>query len=349
MVGQNATDRARLKGYMWESVILQLLEVNGFTEIVAVDGVRTRRDRNNFFEIQGRGTYHQIDCPCDYNHFIAFMNPIRLLGEVKFYSRPVKKDAVREFIGVLKDVHENYFVAQQRNAPTERHTEVGAFFSANGFQAEAEKLAFAHNIKTVSHKTVALLEPLKQYMVTLEQGFLSTTECGSRGNQSDFVRLFRDCLRGKVGALEEFRERFHPADGFERVIEHLKERFERIRSNFVATTSGGALLHFVGSRTFPDELFARTDSQKCRVYYYKENGLRYFYLTLTEDREERRFYFTPPVSLAKAAFYGKREARSEKRRILKSMHITRRIDGLSRNLTLELDIDWLDAIEGTNE
>lgn len=346
MRGENETDRARLKGYMWESVILHLLEENGFSEITAVDGSRTRRNRDHFFEIQGRGTYHQIDCPCDYNQFIAFLNPIRLLGEVKFNSTPVMKDDVRHFIGVLKDIQENYFSARQQDLPTDRHTELGVIFSASGFNKEAEKLAFAHNIKTVSHETVAILRPLKQSMEVLERDFLSTTKCGSRGNLADFVRIFRKCLHGQVNALEEFRKKYRPADGFERVMEHLRHGFERIRSSFIATTSGGALLHFVSNQQFPNELFAESDSQRCRVYYDNEEEQRYFYLEFSEDILQRRFYFTPPLSLAMAAFSGQRQALREKRRVFKTMHTTRSIFGLSRNLTISLDIDWLNAVEG---
>lgn len=157
---EKPAERGRLKGYMWECVILKLLKTNDFFEISSIDGVRTKMDRQHFFEMCGRGAWHQIDCPCDYQRFIPFINPIRLLAEVKFLSGRVKKDAIREYIGVIKDIGENYFTAHNLSTPTTRYTELGVFFSASGFDPEAEQLAFAHNIKTVSHENLPLLDDI---------------------------------------------------------------------------------------------------------------------------------------------------------------------------------------------
>jgi hypothetical protein len=332
MRGQSTTDRARLKAIMWETVILRFLQDNGFIEMDSVDNIRTRREREQFLEMRGRGCWHQIDRPCDYSTFMAFINPIRLLGEVKFHSVPIKKHDIREFVGALKDIQENYFAPDDASAPSERYTELGVFFSASGFEGEAEKLAYAHNIKTVSHKNVWLLEPLKRLVEELERNYLST-------------RLFKQCLQRDQRAMDDFRQRFQPADGFEAVMARLTETFRVIRSTFVATTSGGALLHFVSDEDFPEALFSGTDTQLTRVFYFSENRQRYFYLTFTEDAQQRRFFFNPPRSLEMAAFYGQREVIGQKRKIFKSIHTTRHVTGLSRNLVLKLDTDWLDAVE----
>lgn len=345
MRGENTTDRLRLKAIMWELVILRLIRENGFQEILSVDNLRTRRDREQFFEMRGRGCWHQIDCPCEYDKFIAFINPIRLLGEVKYYSNPIKKDHIRQFVGVLKDIQENYFTSDDEYAPSERYTELGAFFSSSGFEKEAEKLAFAHNIKTVSHKNVWILEPLKRALEELEKNYLSAKDCVSEGQQSDFVRAFKACLEGDVRSIRAFKYRFSPADGFDGIMNRLSDSFRVIRSSFVATTSGGALLHFVGDQEFPESLFNLSDRQSTRVFYFKENSQRYFYLEFTNDQERRRFYFNPPIALDQAAFYGQREAVFQKRHIFKSIHVTRQISGLSRNLILELDQGWLDQVE----
>jgi len=343
--GENTTDRLRLKAIMWELVILRLIRENGFQEIITVDNLRTRRDREQFFEMRGRGCWHQIDCPCEFDKFIAFINPIRLLGEVKYYATPIKKDHIRQFVGVLKDIQENYFTTDDINAPTNRYTELGAFFSSSGFDKEAEKLAFAHNIKTVSHKNVWILEPLKRALEELESNYLHAKECVSVGRQSDFVRAFKNCLEGNGRAIREIIRRYLPPDGFYDVIERLVGSFRAINSSFVATTSGGALLHFVGEKSFPEEIFRDTDRQLTRVFYFKENSRRYFYLEFVADQQRSKYYFNPPMALDQAAFYGQREAVMEKRQIFHSIHVTRQISGLSRNLILELDHDWLDEVE----
>lgn len=330
---------------MWELVILRLIRENGFQEILTVDNYRTRRDREQFFEMRGRGCWHQIDCPCQYDKFVAFVNPIRLLGEVKYYSRPITKDHIRQFVGVLKDIQENYFTTDDVNEPTNRYTELGAFFSSSGFEKEAEKLAFAHNIKTVSHKNVWILEPLKRALEELELNYLSAKECVSVGRQSEFVRAFKICLEGDVGSLREFSRHYLPADGFYAVMDRLFGSFRAINSSFVATTSAGVLLHFVGEHEFPENLFQDTDLQLTRVFYFKENSARYFYLEFAADLHRRRYYFNPPIALDQAAFYGQREAVYQKRQIFQTIHLTRQISGLSRNLVLALDQGWLDQVE----
>lgn len=344
MINEASKDRGRLKGYMWECVILRLLEENDFVELRTVDNIKTRQNRGYFLEMRGRGAWHQIDCPCDYRYFIPFINPIRLLGEVKFYVKPIQKNLIREFIGAIKDIQENYFVTDDLSFPSSRFTELGVFFSANGFQPEAERLAFAHNIKTVSHMNVPILQQIKNTLQEMERNYLSASLCVSANNQQQFIELFRQIIADNPGALSSFISSFRPSNGFERLANQLRENIRRIRSNFIANTSGGALLHFVSEDIFPDELFAGTDSQLCRVFVETIQIGRIFYLEFTEDTKHRRFYFNPPESLSQAAFFGARELLSEKERILRTLHVARRIEGINRSLVLKLDTDWIEDI-----
>ena len=127
---ENGFDRSRLKGYLFEIVVLELLRKNNFCEVQVSREPedRVRENRPGFVEFKGRGCWHQIDCPCDYSQLIPFMYPIRLLGEVKYHKTPLEKKHIREYIGVIKDIQENYFVADGVN-PQEfypRKTEIGS-------------------------------------------------------------------------------------------------------------------------------------------------------------------------------------------------------------------------------
>jgi hypothetical protein len=338
-------DPARLRGCLWEVLILRLLEQNGFDQIRTGEPPRIRILRPHFLEMQGRGTWHQIDCPCTLRRFIPFVYPIRLLGEVKFLKNPVRKEVVREFIGVLKDIQENHFVADSSYVREDRYTELGVIFSASGFQAEAEKLAFAHGISTVSHHKVRLLEPLKDSLLELSKNHFRHSNMRDDGSYSRLTELFEQFLQGDNSAASRIGLEFRPRSGFEDLLLHMREGIFSIRSSFVATTSGGLLMHFVGDREFPDRIFSETDTRKCRVYFYTAGGSRYFYLAFPENDEQGRFYFSPPSSLEDAAFHGQPELANEKRRVFKTLSIARSIHGLLRNLVLELDTDWLDAEE----
>lgn len=186
-------DRSKLKGYIFEIVISEFLRSNGFHTIDIIDGDKIRRNREDFIEIRGRGTWHQIDCPCDYEGVIPFIYPIRMLAEVKFFSKRIDKKYIREYIGVVKDIQENIFVPDDYVGPFTRFSEIGVFFAANGFDDEAEKLAFAHNIKTISYENNCMLGEIKRIIDELERNYLSTA-CISRGQSNIFRSLLRSIL-----------------------------------------------------------------------------------------------------------------------------------------------------------
>lgn len=335
--------RSQLKGYLFEIVILDLLRKNNFYEVnVAREPQeRVREDRPGFIEFKGRGCWHQIDCPCDYSELIPFMYPIRLLGEVKYYKKPLEKKYIREYVGVIKDIQENYFVADGVN-PQEfypRKTEIGVYFSASGFQAEAEKLAYAHGIKTVSYANNPLIDRIKFLIDEFERNYISV-QCLKDHTWDTFRQALIEMLRydAPIG------HRPYLANGYEVIIEDIRNSVGEIRSSFIATTATGVFLHFTGNDYFPNELFARTDEGRCRVYYDYDNFRnRYFWLELTGDEHRRRFYFSPPESLDHAAVFGSEVVLNEKERVFHVLNVNIQINGISRSLLLRLDEGWLEA------
>lgn len=344
MNGEYNLYRSQLKGYLFEIIILELLRKNNFNEVQVAREPRdrVRELRPGFIEFKGRGCWHQIDCPCDYSQFIPFMYPLRLLGEVKYYKKPLEKKHLREYIGVIKDIQENYFVADGVD-PQEfypRKTEIGVYFSASGFQEEAEKIAYAHGIKTISYANNPLLDRLKTLIDELERNYIST-QC----LKDHTWNMFRQSLVETLRYHAPMGYRPYLADGYEYVIEHIRDAVDNIRSSFIATTATGVFLHFVGNAPFPDELFEFTDESRCRVYYNHDNFRnRYFWLELAEDTQHRRFYFTPPESLDHAAVFGNEIVLNEKERVFRVLNVNIQIRGVSRSLTLHLDEGWLGAI-----
>ena len=339
--------RSQLRGYLFEIIVMELLFKNQFSEInvAAEPNDRVREVRPGFIEFKGRGCWHQIDCLCDYNKLIPFSYPLRLLGEVKFYKSNLSKEHIREYIGVIKDIQENYFVADGAN-PRDfypRKMEIGVYFSANGFQEEAEKLAYAHGIKTVSYENNLLINRLKFLVEDLEKNYLSV-RCLKDNIWNAFRREFIDAIRY---GYPDNHAGHHPytADGYGEIVEEIRQTLVSIRSSFIATTATGVFLHFVGETDFPDELFQYSDEGRCRIYYDIDNFRnRYFWMEITGDDLRRRFYFTPPESLDFASVFGNEIVLNEKERIFRTLNVNINSNGISRNLTLHLDRDWLDAI-----
>ena len=346
------TFRSQLKGYLFEIVIMELLRKNQFNNInvASEPGDRVRENRSGFIEFKGRGCWHQIDCPCDYDKLIPFSYPLRLLGEVKFYKSPLSKEHIREYIGVLKDIQENYFVADgidlQNFYP--RKLEIGVYFSANGFQEEAEKLAYAHGIRTISYRNNHLIEQLKFYIEELERNYLSVN-CLKDREWNTFRQGFIDAIRGNYSDYY-VNDRRYFADGYNEMLKNIREVLGEIKSSFIATTATGVFIHFIGESDFPGELFRNSDTGICRIYYNYDNFRhRYFWMEISGDASRRRFYFTPPESLDYASVFGRQAVLNEKERIFQQLNINIRINNILRALTLELDQNWLDAIRGDEE
>ncbi|WP_102050189.1 hypothetical protein [Pygmaiobacter massiliensis] len=340
--------RSQLKGYLFEVIINELLRKNGFTLIAFATEPqeRVRKNREGFIEIRGRGCWHQIDCPCDFNRLIPFSYPLRLLGEVKFYRSPLAKKHIREYIGVVKDIQENYFVADGVS-PEEaypRKAEVGVYFSASGFQAEAEKLAYAHGIKTISYANNYLIDQIKNTLVEFESNYLSVN-CIKAGHWNDFQRTFISAIRNQNFDQNIFAQ--YCADGYHEILSQLQNELVIIKSSFIATTATGVFLHFVGNRPFPEDEFAASDEGRCRVYFTRNynnvnGGQRLFWMEINDDH--RRFYFTPPESLDYASVFGGEIALDEKERLFGLLNVNIVLGGITRNLILHLDRNWLDAI-----
>lgn len=339
--------RSQLRGYLFEIVIMELLRKNQFSDInvAAEPNNRVREIRPGFIEFKGRGCWHQIDCPCDYNKLIPFSYPMRLLGEVKFYKTHLSKEHIREYIGVMKDIQENYFVADGVNIQDfyPRKMEIGVYFSANGFQEEAEKLAYAHGIKTISYKNNFLINRLKFLVEELERNYVSV-KCLKDNTWNAFRQEFIDILRyGHNNNNVEYPP--YLADGYSDIIDRIRQSLVNIRSSFIATTATGVFLHFVGDSDFPDELFQETDEGRCLIYYAIDDFKnRYFWMEISGDDCRRRFYFTPPESLDFASAFGNEIVLNEKERLFRTLSVNIELNGISRSLTLHLDQDWLDAI-----
>lgn len=346
MRGEYLLSRNLLKGYIFEIIILELMKKNGFVLVNANNESRerVREVREGFIELKGRGCWHQIDCPCDYKRHIPFMYPLRLLGEVKFYKTPLEKKYIREYVGVIKDIQENYFVTDYMNERDfySRKMEIGVYFSANGFQQEAEKLAYAHGIKTISYKNNHIINRIKNLVEELEENYLSV-KC-LKNNQ---WAVLRHELSNAIsyGYVEECHYRDYWADGFRDIVMELHRELSIIRTSFIATTTTGVFLHFVSNDSFPIEVFTNTDIGRCRVYYeYDQFGERYFWIEIGGDYRKRKFYFTPPESLDYAAVFGGEIVLNEKERMFRVLNINVELEGVSRSLILEIDQDWMDEI-----
>lgn len=140
--------------------------------------------------------------------------------------------------------------------------EISVYFSASGFQDEAEKIAYAHSIKTVLYANNPLINRLKVLIDELERNYISLQSLKNRT-----WNTFRQAFIKTLQYHTPMGYQPYLANGYEEVIENIRDTIDEIRSSFIATTATGVILHFIGNAPFPTELFELSEEGRCRVYY----------------------------------------------------------------------------------
>lgn len=148
---------AQVRGYFFEEIIRELMMKTGYVNV----------ETGN---IEGRGADHQIDSYGTFAFNVPFIYPIRLISEVKWYKNGVGLSHVRNFVGVIKDISENYFAIRSKiddKYPKERYTDCGAIFSANTFSEKAQNYAWAQGIYLIPFENNTIFEPIKNRALML--------------------------------------------------------------------------------------------------------------------------------------------------------------------------------------
>lgn len=352
------------RGYLYEILIAHLLEQNNFARcqkgnklykcgVSSVDG-----------EVLGRGTHHQIDFVGVYEKNIPFIYPIRLLAECKFWTsiennspvyKPVTKSFIREYIGVYKDISENYFSLHMKKYT--RFLDVPIVFSAGGFDNEAEKLAWAHGINIVSHSKIPIMRDILDFINSLVL-FVPEEYFTEKRKFNRLKEIVSKVIRGVLP--EEMHREIRlfinhikrTSTDFEENTNSLISLLNTIRNTkyntfLFATTEHGKLINLISYATFPDELFSQQESQDCAIYFNdpnvedEERKDRVFYIELNNDRERRRFYFQANKEMMLEDFsrLSLRDRINTKERYFKKLSIMKEINELTRLITINVNFE----------
>ncbi|WP_344515389.1 hypothetical protein [Dactylosporangium maewongense] len=140
-----------LRGYLLEEALAWLVRASGYRLLTNVaddpDGALT--SAGNGLLVKGRGANHQADTLGEFVYVPPFSLPIRLFVEAKFRDGTTGIEAVRNALGVVSDVNENYIQLEPGRRPRRRYRYVYTLFSTSGFSAPAQEYAIAHQISLV--------------------------------------------------------------------------------------------------------------------------------------------------------------------------------------------------------
>lgn len=355
------------RGYLYEILIAHLLEKNKFlrcqqgnsTNKLYNCGVTSAKG-----EVLGRGTKHQIDFVGIYEKHIPFIYPIRLLAECKFWTytednqlvyKPVSKSFIREYIGVYKDISENYFASRTKKYT--RFLDVPIIFSAGGFDTEAQNLALAQGINIVSHSKIPIMRDILNFinsLVLLVPEEYCTNKHKFRKLQEIVFKVIRGSLpdefQREIRLFIRYLER--TSNDFEVDVESIQNLLTIVRNikynTFLfATTEHGKLINLISYDEFPDELFAQEESRDCAIFYDDPNAEdqerqdRVFYIRLNEDRNNRRYYFQANEEMMLEGFsiLSLQERINTKEQYFKKLSIMKEINGLTRLITINVNFE----------
>ena len=139
-----------LRGYVLEEILARLLSRSGYRLLVeASQDADALKDGRHGLLVRGRGSDHQADALGELLIPTPFSLPLRLFVEAKFRGSPAGVADVRNALGVVSDVNEQFASDAPRDFPLRRHHYRYVLFSASGFTEDAQKYALAHQISLI--------------------------------------------------------------------------------------------------------------------------------------------------------------------------------------------------------
>lgn len=187
-----AYSNGQLRGLVLEEVILFLLSRSGYEPICRKNESEGIYGSAAGLQVQGRGAKHQIDAIADYRLTPPFTNPLRLMVEAKHQDKKVCLRIVRNSLGVLRDVSENWIVNNRRSRRP-RWSYASAVFSVSDFTSPAQDFAYAQDIYLLPLRNSAFFRPIVDAIGRLEADSLKEDY-----SLTQIRRYLRSQLLGKV-------------------------------------------------------------------------------------------------------------------------------------------------------
>ena len=335
--------RNQVKGALFEVIVKKLLVKAGYTPI-RPDNVSIRKSDG---KVRGRGYWHDIDALGRFTYPLLYMYPIRLLAEAKCYDENVPLPAVRNFVGALKDISENYFVEDKMSRKEmlayRRYTDCGSFFSASGFTIGAQKFALAQGVFLISYENNPILAKIVDSMYGLID-FLDVPLVSKR--KSAFCKWIDKKLtsppqrtyRSKFVATQkrkQFVKEFNP----------MHRDLNSIQTSVVAMVVGNnpAIqypIHMLSYEKIPEEIFSEKDDHLFRVYFTETPRGLFFRVVPVETRRPVNLLFTLPKQVY-ARYFAERAMLDFKEKFLDHIELPTTIRGIRRILRLNLDRGWI--------
>ncbi len=331
----------QIRGAILEELVLALLERAGYRILNENDGDEIRNGHSGL-EIQGRGEWHQVDALASYDFTPAFMYPLRLIVEAKAYLPKGDKkgkvgiDVIRNAVGVLKDVNENYFSHRLylgHEYKFRRFNYTYAVFSLYGFTKNAQRYAMAHQIFLIQYHHTPLFDGIRRLLTQIDRRtgqeyFYSLTEFD--------LRDFRERVREFLKKNDDSILKGYMTDNGIHLMHELRKELEKIGGSYFGLLNGEYPIHVLSKK--PIQGIGYRDIVRAEVYVTISG-----HVEVTFDNNKLFFELPEDVARIFSEVWGKkRKIAKLKREYISFITLSGKIDGIRRSIRIELDKDWLE-------
>lgn len=362
-----------LKGYILEEIIAYLIRNTGYN--LLVDPIQDKRElarKGNGLVVRGRGAVHQADVLGQLAWIPAFTFPLRLFVEAKCRTIKTGIPEVRNAVGVLDDINQNYSPVREGQPLIQRFSYRYALFSTSGFTTTASDMALAHQISLIDlsgpdFEDLRCLVDEVAEMVLKDLRKQDTDKAGGikdavihtnddqnqRKPQKSIPLLFRLHMRQILDTWP--MQENGPLNHLE--YEYMRNKLPSLKSisNVILTQMNRYREFFVGMANGPFLLIFKSDNPEGFISYVSENPVHKVTITWTRRNNMERQWIVHPVNNQQAYslsfglpqtlgdwIFGDEEralgrARNVKEKFLSDITIYRFVDGKDQLIRLIYD------------
>ena len=282
-----------------------------------------------------------MDALVTYDFTPAFIYPLRMIGEAKADDTKVGIDVIRNADGVVKEVNENYFThksTQGQEYKIRRFNYAYAVFSLNGFSKNAQRYAIAHQIFLIQYYYTPLFNRIRELLTQINKqnsqvyfrNLDSFNFWNFRKKMKEFLKTGEDTILGD----------YMTGDGAH-LMHELRNELENIGGSYFGLLNGEYPIHILSERPIQR---VGEDTIRAEVYVTR-SGLEQDNMYVEIKFGNNRLFFELPEDIARifSEVWGKKRGVANlKRKYVSFITLSGKIDGIRRNIIIELDKDWLE-------
>lgn len=349
----------QIRGVLLEEIVLHLLEKVGYRIVNSrEDGTR---DGNAGLEVQGRGEWHQVDALAAFDYTPSFMYPLRIIVEAKCYNNNrVDIGVVRNSLGVLRDITENYFTHHLNNneeVQIQRFNYHSAIFSSSGYTKAAQRYAIAHQIFLIQYHRVPIIRPIIDILLEMDVQHFRNVRRTRRRESVNFdpeypLKRLRETFRRVLkNANENYIDKellnvYFTEEGMTLINEGILSQMSRIKGSYYGMLQGKYPIHLLSYTELPSAPFMNSDEILCKIYHENENTWSFVPIDYNEGNPnffELQFDLPEEITILMEGIWGDlRAVAGLKRDMFSFINISGKIGGVRRQVRLKLDQEWLD-------